>query len=72
MHARHVLKALRAIDGTSQGELAAAVGRSHSWLSLVEAGKLVPKGQQAEKLAELLVSRVRQLSALSRRTDRLR
>jgi transcriptional regulator with XRE-family HTH domain len=49
-----VIRARRAYLGLSQAALAEAIGRSQTWLSKVELGKLLPQREQQEKLALVL------------------
>jgi len=50
----NILKAVRVLHGLRQKDLAYKVGRSRSWLSLVENGKLEPQREEAEKIAKVL------------------
>ena len=49
-----ILKTVRILKGFHQATLAKRVGRTQSWLSLVENEKLEPQREEAEKLAEVL------------------
>ncbi len=50
----NTLKAFRILYGLKQEELARIVGRSQSWVSLVEGGRLLPQRNEAEKIARAL------------------
>ena len=50
----NTLKITRVIHGLKQEDLAQQIGRSQSWLSRVESGKLLPQRAEAEKIAEAL------------------
>ncbi len=50
----HLLPALRVGRGLSQEQLAAMMNRSQSWLSRVEAGRLIPSRQQTIDIARAL------------------
>ncbi len=50
----NTLKAFRILYGLKQEELARIVGRSQSWVSLVEGGRLLPQRNEAEKIAKVL------------------
>ena len=50
----NILKGLRVLHGLRQKDLAYKVGRSRSWMSLVESGKLEPQREEAERIAKVL------------------
>ncbi len=49
-----LLKALRVLRGMKQDDLAAAVGRSQTWVSFVETGRILPAPEQTRKIAQAL------------------
>jgi transcriptional regulator with XRE-family HTH domain len=51
---RRLFKALRALKGMSQADLARAVGKSRPWISLIEIDRHRPKPEDLKKLAEVL------------------
>jgi len=65
----NILKALRVLHGLRQKDLAYKVGRSRSWMSLVESGKLEPQREEAEKIADILGMDLESVSGEQRNLD---
>lgn len=49
----NLLKVMRAANNLSQQNLANQVGKSQSWISRVEGGRLLPEREQARKIAQV-------------------
>ncbi len=48
------IRAVRVLEGFNQETLGKQVGKSQSWVSRVESGKLLPEREEAERIAEVL------------------
>ncbi len=48
------IRAVRVLEGFNQETLGKQVGKSQSWVSRVESGKLLPEREEVERIAEVL------------------
>ncbi len=48
------IRAVRVLEGFNQETLGKQVGKSQSWVSRVESGRLLPEREEAERIAEVL------------------
>ncbi len=48
------IRAVRVLEGFNQETLGKQVGKSQSWVSRVESGKLLPERREGERIAEVL------------------
>ena len=49
-----LIAALRVLRGMTQRQLATDVGRSQTWVSFVESGKVIPRDKELQKLKTVL------------------
>ena len=48
------LRAARVLNGLTQEDLGAAIGKQQAWVSLVESGRMLPTKSEAAEIAKVL------------------